>query len=47
MKILKSEKFKDMEKLTSFANGLRITKDDIVVSTQTEYGLILWYYAEE
>ena len=47
MKILKAKSFKDMDKLTSFANELKITKEDIVVITQTEYWLVLWYYAEE
>lgn len=47
MKILKSKAFKDFDKLTSFANDLRLTKDDIVVITQTEYWIVLWYYNEE
>jgi len=47
MKILKAKSFRELEKLTSFANDLGLTKDDIVVITQTEYGIVLWYYDEE
>ncbi|SDE89341.1 hypothetical protein SAMN05216464_110214 [Mucilaginibacter pineti] len=47
MKILKSETFRDLDKLTSFANKLKLAKDDIVVITQTVYCVVLWYYGEE
>jgi len=47
MKILKSESFRDPDKLTKFVNEKNISKDDIVVITQTQFWIFLWYYAEE
>jgi len=48
MKVLKSEKFGTHEKLTLFVNSNRIAREDIlVIITNNDYWLNLFYYAEE
>ena len=45
MQILKSKTFRDNDKLTAFVLNEGIRREDIFIITQSEYGLVLFYYA--